>query len=296
MAELKRKRGLALSGRLTRMRVTGIVVGVLGIIALVCVYACQQTAGVQKSTAVSEEKGMAAPSEVPPLLNSQCVHCHAQQPETIAARGGKHKTKVGCQDCHREHPPKGTGAIPACSLCHSGKPHYELEQCGSCHSDAHAPLDLKIEGAVTGPCLTCHPQQGDEVQKEPSAHTELACNECHAIHRQIPDCSKECHERHTEDMDFAACVSCHPAHMPLVVTYSQETPSHYCGGCHKEAFDLLAKNTTKHHDLACVFCHKDKHKTVPACEECHPDIHPKAMMKKFPTCGECHDIAHDVKR
>ncbi|MHC4474117.1 MAG: cytochrome c3 family protein [Planctomycetota bacterium] len=292
MRELKRKRGVVLFGSLTALRSMGIVVGVLGVIALICVFACQQTTGVRPSAATPGK--VSARETVPTLTNALCVVCHPQQPQTIKARGEKHKTKVGCLDCHTEHPPEGADAIPACSMCHSGKAHYELEQCASCHSDTHAPLDIKLEGEVSEPCLSCHPQQGDEVEKHPSAHTDVACNECHAVHRQIPDCT-DCHEKHTEDMDFNACVSCHPVHMPLVVTYKPETPSHYCGACHEEALDLLAKNTTKHHDLSCAFCHKNEHKVVPPCFACHPDPHPKAILDKFPECGQCHDIAHDLK-
>ena len=43
MGELKRKRGVVLFGSLTAMRSMGMVVGVLGMIALICVFACQQT-------------------------------------------------------------------------------------------------------------------------------------------------------------------------------------------------------------------------------------------------------------
>ena len=234
-------------------------------------------------------------AKVPPLTDSQCVHCHPQQPATIEAQGAKHKTEVGCQDCHVEHPPLGANAVPECSMCHSGESHYELEGCSSCHSDTHAPLDIKIEGEVSAPCLTCHPQQGDEVQKHPSAHTDVACNECHDVHRKIPDCMA-CHEKHTADQDFQACKSCHPVHMPLDITYvNEETPSHYCTGCHEEAGTLLQKNTTKHHDLACTYCHQNKHKTVPPCTQCHGKPHPDAMLKKFPECGNCHSTAHDLR-
>jgi hypothetical protein len=41
-----------------------------------------------------------------------------------------------------------------------------------------------------GPCLTCHPQQGDEVKTHPSAHTDVACNECHEAHKAIPECTQ----------------------------------------------------------------------------------------------------------
>ena len=123
------------------------------------------------------------------MTNAQCVLCHQQQPQTIDAKGGLHKSEVGCLDCHREHPPDGTQAVPGCEMCHSGEPHYELEQCGTCHTDTHAPLDLKLEGEISAPCLTCHQQQGNEVAKHPSAHTDLACNECHTAHRMVPDCA-----------------------------------------------------------------------------------------------------------
>ncbi|MBU4127414.1 MAG: cytochrome C, partial [Proteobacteria bacterium] len=89
------------------------------------------------------------------LSDADCIKCHDKQPATIAASGNKHKTEVGCLDCHTEHPPEGKSAIPNCSVCHSDSPHYKLENCGSCHSDTHAPLDLNIEGEVSAPCLTC---------------------------------------------------------------------------------------------------------------------------------------------
>ena len=233
-------------------------------------------------------------AKVPPLTDSHCVHCHPKQPATIEAHGAKHKTEVGCQDCHVEHPPLGASAVPECSMCHSGESHYELEGCSSCHSDTHAPLDLKLEGDITGPCLTCHQQQGKEVKDHPSAHTDVACSECHTAHRMVPECMV-CHEKHTEDMEFKTCLSCHPVHMPLEIAYVRETPSHYCTACHEEAGSLLQANTTKHHDLSCAYCHRDKHKTVPPCVACHGQPHPDAMLKKFPNCGDCHGTGHDLR-
>jgi hypothetical protein len=232
------------------------------------------------------------------LSNSDCIKCHKQQPATIDAHGGKHKTEVGCLDCHTEHPPEGKNAVPQCNVCHSGAPHYKLENCGSCHSDPHAPLDLTIEGDVKEACLTCHKKVGIQLKDHPSAHSDLACNECHTKHRLIPSCM-ECHEKHTDDMDLASCLVCHPVHMPLVVTYGKDIPSHYCAACHGEAAKLLKKNTTKHKDLSCVYCHRDKHKTVPTCLSCkipHGEPHPAKMLQKFPECGQCHGIAHDIRK
>jgi len=295
MDAIKTKRAIALFGSLTAMRLTGVVVGVVGMVALLCGLGCEQKAGLGPSPggARAARPAETAPA-VPVLTNAQCVICHPQQVQTIGERGAKHKTEVGCLDCHQEHPPKGAEAIPECSMCHSGEAHYELEQCSSCHTDVHAPLDMKLEGELTAACLTCHEQQGLEVQRHPSAHTDVACNECHAVHKQIPSCM-DCHEKHTPDMDFQACVSCHPVHMPLVITYGQQTPNQWCGACHGEAYDLLLKTTTKHHDVTCVACHKDKHKYTPACTVCHADPHPKPMLEKFPQCGQCHGIAHDLR-
>ncbi len=297
MRALKKKRGDALFGDLATKKSIGVLIGVVAMVALICAFACEQKAGLKPSAAKKEaaaQPGQAAPAEVMTLSDEHCVFCHPVQPETIGARGAKHKSEVGCMDCHEEHPPEGTEAIPQCSMCHSDESHYELENCASCHSDTHAPLDLKLEGEISGPCLTCHAQQGDEVEKHPSAHTDVACNECHSVHRKIPSCM-ECHEKHTEDMEFETCLACHPVHMPLLIGYNEQTPSHYCGACHEEALDLLAKSPTKHHDLTCAFCHKNKHKTVPPCFACHPSPHPQGILAKFPECGQCHGIAHDLK-
>ncbi len=296
MGVFKRKARTALFSSATAMKSMAVIGSLLATIVLICTFGCE---GLRPSAPAPQEIEKVAavkPKEAvsPEVTNAHCILCHLQQPQTIEARGGKHKSDVGCLDCHQEHPPQGTKAIPECSMCHSGEPHYELEQCSSCHSDTHAPLDLKLEGEITGPCLTCHQQQGDEVKDHPSAHTNVACNECHVTHRQIPDCMI-CHEQHTEDMDSQTCLSCHPVHMPMVITYRQETPSHYCGACHEEASDLLEKNTTKHHDLACAFCHRDTHKMIPPCTACHSNPHGKGMLEKYSKCAQCHGIAHDLK-
>lgn len=299
MGVFKRKTRTALCSSTATMKSMAVIGSFFAAIVLICTFGCEQKAGLRPLASAPQEIEKVTAAELkgantPEVTNAHCVLCHLQQPQTIEARGEKHKSAVGCLDCHREHPPQSAKAVPECSMCHNGKPHYELKQCSSCHSDTHAPLDLKLEGEISEPCLTCHQQQGDEVSKYPSAHTNVACNECHAVHRKIPDCM-ECHDKHTKDMDFKACVSCHPVHMPLVVTYDQETPSDYCGACHTEALNLLEKNTTKHHDLSCAYCHRDKHKIVPPCFACHGKPHPDAMLKKFPECGDCHGTAHDLK-
>ena len=82
--------------------------------------------------------------------------------------------------------------------------------------------------------------------------------------------------------------------MPKQVTYVAETPSTDCGACHRKALDLLVASTAKHKTLKCAFCHQERHKMMPKCQDCHGSPHPAGLMKKFPKCGECHNIAHDL--
>ena len=179
------------------------------------------------------------------LQNTDCIKCHKTEPASVERNGGLHKTAVGCLDCHTEHPPLGTEAIPQCSMCHSGAPHYELENCGSCHSDPHQPLALKLNDDITTACLTCHPEQGKELQDHPSKHTEVACTFCHTTHGEIPDCSV-CHEPHAKGQDNTRiALGCHPVHPaignPLCLMKHQGP---YCTPCHEEFGDLM--NQTHH--------------------------------------------------
>jgi len=82
--------------------------------------------------------------------------------------------------------------------------------------------------------------------------------------------------------------------MPTVVTYAVDTPSKDCGACHGKVISLLNASKAKHAKLACAFCHQEKHKMVPHCQDCHGTPHPAGIMVKYPKCGECHNIAHDL--
>ncbi len=227
------------------------------------------------------------------LSDSDCIKCHTQPPADIEAQGGAHKTAVTCMECHEGHPPSVRENIPTCDSCHSGKSHYELENCLSCHNNPHMPLVLQLAKDITDPCLTCHQEQGTLLQENKSFHTTMACTACHQEHAQIPLCVS-CHEPHGEEMVQTDCAQCHQAHTPLVVVYNDDTPSQGCGSCHDEALSQLATSTTKHHSLSCAACHKEKHKMVPACQDCHGVPHSPGIMKKFPTCGECHSTAHNL--
>jgi predicted CXXCH cytochrome family protein len=243
--------------------------------------------------------GTAAAADTAPaaatLTNADCAKCHDAAPKAIAQAGGKHKTEVTCQDCHVGHPPKVKKPIPQCSQCHEGKPHYKLQGCLGCHSNPHTPKNIKFGNNVTDPCLTCHTNQIEQLRQFKSKHTALNCSFCHNVHGRIPDCT-QCHKSHSADIVQKDCKVCHQAHKPTDVTYKSDTPSKMCAACHKKAFTLLASSPAKHSKLACVYCHQNKHKTVPQCTQCHVKPHPAAIMAKFPKCGECHSIAHDLNR
>ena len=228
------------------------------------------------------------------LSTDDCAKCHPTEPVTIEADGEKHATEVTCFDCHVGHPPIGEVVIPECSTCHEGTAHYSLDNCSECHSNTHAPLKIKTEGDITGPCLSCHVQQGEEMEAAPSAHKDQSCTSCHPAHKQIPECM-ECHEPHTEEQATNAdCLSCHPAHTPLVITYEMNTSSKICASCHQTAYDELEANVTNHSDKTCAFCHRDRHRLIPTCQTCHAEPHPPAMHSKFPSCSECHNTAHNL--
>lgn len=227
------------------------------------------------------------------LSTADCTKCHEQEPAQIAANGAKHRDQINCQDCHTGHRPQVAKNIPECSMCHGGKPHYEIKDCKGCHNP-HQPLQVVLKGELKSVCLTCHIPQNEQLEAHKSKHTKLACNFCHADrHGVIPECVK-CHKPHSNDMAQKDCASCHKAHKPLMVAYGAETPSNFCGACHSTAYSLLKASKAKHKDVACVTCHQDTHKMVPQCSDCHGLPHPDTIHSQFPNCGQCHNIAHDL--
>ena len=108
-----------------------------------------------QTAAPAQPQAAVPPTEDPKLLNNDCVKCHKKPSTDIAAAGAKHKTAIGCQDCHNGHPPAIRKIIPLCSQCHEDKPHYKLAACNSCHSNPHTPLNIKFGKNVTYPVQQC---------------------------------------------------------------------------------------------------------------------------------------------
>jgi len=234
--------------------------------------------------------GIAA--EFPELTTDLCIICHKKQPADIEANGGKHKTSISCLDCHDGHPPSVRDNIPQCSDCHEGAPHFQLQGCLTCHTDPHTPLNIILADDMTDPCLTCHTDQIAQLKEHPSHHTTMACTGCHSErHGRIPDCM-ECHTPHSEEMTTSDCVTCHQVHMPLIVTYPENTPSKSCAACHAGVYEQLEASNAKHHDLLCASCHHAEHKMIPTCQDCHGSPHPAGLMAKFGGCSDCHGSPH----
>nr|WP_139249279.1 cytochrome c3 family protein [Malonomonas rubra] len=232
--------------------------------------------------------------EAPPLQADDCQMCHTDILATVAEFGGKHRDAVTCIECHQEHPPRGTNAIPACSLCHEpqDKDHYQVSNCLGCHKP-HSPtqIDFRRASRTNEACSSCHPAQGGELFDYPSNHSILDCKDCHLEHGQYLDCL-ECHEPHLNGQSYADCRLCHQPHSPLKVVYLNTLDSRHCEACHPGPGKRLQQTVTKHGLLLCVYCHKSQHKRIPTCETCHFKPHDAGMHEQFPKCVDCHGGPH----
>ena len=238
--------------------------------------------------------GWALPA--PPLQVDDCQKCHTSQLRAIAETGGKHRDAVTCVGCHREHPPRGANAIPACAQCHDAKKraHFSVAGCLGCHRP-HSPLQISYQDVprVAPACQTCHSEQAAELLEYQSNHSILDCKACHEQHGRFLDCL-ECHDPHLLGQTYADCRLCHQPHSPLKVVYMNNLGSEHCASCHSVQGEQLKQTTTKHRLLLCVYCHKSQHKRVPKCETCHLKPHVTGMHDKFPDCVTCHVGPHNL--
>lgn len=226
------------------------------------------------------------------LALTDCDKCHLKETLDINEAGLGHKTAIICNDCHTGHRPKSFENIPACSLCHTESPHYQLQQCLNCHHNPHRPRDIRLPKKAHAECMSCHESQGTELSTYQSYHSELVCTDCHQQHGQLPPCLS-CHRGHTDEMAETTCQNCHQPHKPLDVSYAVSTPSSDCVGCHPEPSEQLTSSTSKHSMISCASCHRQKHKLIPSCRSCHGSLH-AGILDKFPNCGVCHGSAHKL--
>jgi len=227
------------------------------------------------------------------LQEKDCGKCHLFKLKTITAEGGKHATEVGCLDCHPQHPPKGENTIAACTLCHTGQPHFQIEDCLQCHADPHKPLVSLRDPAKPArkECLSCHADVGQQMSGASSRHAQLFCTHCHNRHGFIPSCLG-CHKPHLAQQTVIDCANCHPAHSPLQIVPTGYIPVTFCMVCHKKQASDLAETNTNHRGINCVFCHNGVHPSIPRCQDCHGLPHAKSIHRQYRGCLDCHGDAH----
>ena len=225
----------------------------------------------------------------------ECAGCHARQMSDKTVPGEGHGS-VPCLGCHASHSPDAKKPTAQCNKCHfllkTPRHHAELTVCSNCHTNPHRPLYISLKGADKDACLICHGVERRLLTEHKSKHTALDCSNCHDVHRKIPQCT-QCHRPHSGKI-VGNCNPCHNAHAPKLASYPAAMPSQECGACHKIPSDILSATTSRHKTLACVFCHQQRHRLIPACQDCHGTPHPAGIMVRFPECGRCHNTAHDL--
>ena len=230
--------------------------------------------------------------DIVPLENQDCTKCHPYAVKDINERGGLHQ-EIGCSECHPEHPPLGKDAIPTCEMCHDpgDATHYNIKNCSACHYP-HYPTEMEFGEIDASACLSCHPDQGKEMEAKPSEHAGLNCTECHMVHREWANCA-DCHTPHAEEMTHADCLACHKPHSPKAVNYADGIPNNYCACCHEDVGNALASSKKAHSEMSCIECHESEHMAITQCDGCHDaDLHGATMHERYPLCLDCHNNPH----
>lgn len=237
--------------------------------------------------------------EIPPLTAVECAQCHEGVFQTLKADGGGHRQP--CRDCHESfhnfsRQLSWAERVPACSDCH-GQPHGEdepMQDCLHCHRNAHAPVASLPLATLEPLCARCHAEPAAELAR-PSAHSDMACNDCHQQrHGYRPLCT-ECHaEPHNPFVSSQTCMLCHPVHDVSRLNYGSHVPNTECGGCHGDAVADLSGSHLTHSQLDCTFCHAGEHGMVPVCSDCHAQPHSPAMLEGASGCGDCHGNPHNL--
>ncbi|MBK5274507.1 MAG: cytochrome C [Desulfuromonadales bacterium] len=232
-----------------------------------------------------------------PLTAAQCAQCHVNPYQNLKDSGGRHQ--FACQNCHKQfheyNPRKANydAIMPKCASCHEVPHGPKITDCSACHANPHTPRKIAATAQLVNACFDCHGSVREQLVKFPSKHSKVACSTCHTSHGFKPSCFT-CHKSHTEGLTLASCTQCHQVHRPLQIPLAKDVPSSTCGSCHAKVFSKLTNNTSKHRALACVTCHKDKHRYIPQCTDCHGKPHKQAFLDKFPNCLTCHIDVHDL--
>jgi predicted CXXCH cytochrome family protein len=155
---------------------------------------------------------------------------------------------------------------------------------------AFAQDAAKVE-LTAADCIKCHMKEPGEIAAKGASHkTKIDCRDCHTGHRpmvanNIPECSN-CHSG-TAHYQVQGCKSCHNPHAPLDIVFKGEIKE-VCLTCHAEQGKELVASPSKHAEVACNFCHADKHGNIPACTDCHQPHSDKMTQADCKTCHQAH--------
>lgn len=231
------------------------------------------------------------------LTPSNCGVCHSAVYHAVKDNGERHR--FACHKCHNvsdsHNPDKVTGKAlkPRCASCHD-RPHgQKVIVCAECHVTPHNPKKLSAKAPIVKFCFECHGTVRDKLAAFKSKHSNITCVTCHTSHGFKPSCLS-CHKPHKQGQALSTCLACHPAHMPRQVQYGKDVPSDICGSCHAKVYAVWEKGFSKHKTISCATCHKNRHRTIPECTDCHGKPHNPVHHTRFPRCLTCHIDVHDI--
>jgi hypothetical protein len=245
----------------------------------------------------------------------KCADCHA---DVHRGEFAGRPDKGTCESCHTEkgfapaqfvhattrYPLKGKHENLACAKCHpaatndpAGRrvpPNFrvkEFNECGDCHTDAHARQFVRR--ASKGACEECHGVEGfaparfavidHQKSRFPLAggHLAVACARCHPADKvkakstrlfvwteemRCEVCHKDPHGAQFAKSKYDGCAACHDVEAWKTLKFSHDRTAFplvgkhipvVCAGCHKETF-VAGKETIRKYSGAptrCIDCH-----------------------------------------
>jgi len=146
-----------------------------------------------------------------------------------------------------------------------------FEECIKCHSTLFKELKEK-GGKHQRDCTFCHKQFHVYSPKRQNWEEIMPkCQTCHGL-------------KHGEK--FSECLQCHAD--PHAIKEKMKVTAEFakqCSQCHEKFGEEMAKYKSKHTQLGCAACHKEKHGYIPDCFACHK---PHTANQTYKDCLVCH--------
>ncbi|MFA5515851.1 MAG: cytochrome c3 family protein [Desulfuromonadales bacterium] len=266
-----------------------------GIVCFAFLFVLQPDVGAETCTQSCHNDMQAIPHPHQPVLDGDCLSCHARLRQEHPIAGGKSfalalKGAELCEQCHEAkgqgksvHAPVAEGDCLGCHRPHGAANPFLLdvganlsELCFSCHEPFAGAF---IHGPVAvGACIQCHSPHasGREKLLKDSAHQ--VCLGCHDEFAENLSGAKFLHP----PVKNGACTDCHDPHASAQLFYLKEKMPDLCLGCHTEVRNRLAKSKFRHTPVeqegSCGNCHSTHYSEVPGllagaekdvCFRCH---------------------------